>query len=350
MPDASVVFDAGVLAVPPLEGEASDAQRYIESLLDWARLLDEPWIAICMSENASGALFEDGLYPLREQLKELFSRHGIVEYTVNDVAIVIDRLLTHTPSFETYFRVQDVLPEDVSTKPDVLQLCAGDGLQSELARCLVLIAILRRHCGSDILENALIVRQAPGQSILVRALVHVLEHKRDDIEDEIPEPPEYFEGHVLACDSFRGLLNCIDESKVLRNATDDAGVEIAIRIALYKARLARLVEPDWDDVGGMRLGQSFGHVTRRCCSDTPLSVSSALLRATSDAIDGRNLRAVHALRTGQGGNNPQRQRKHDKAKAWRRDIDHEYHLHYWEIENGIEFASMVVHNDFTIPE
>ena len=266
------------------------------------------------------------------------------------VAIVIDRLLTHTPSFETYFRVQDVLADDVSTKPDVLHRCAGDGLQSELARCLVLIAILRRHCGSDILENALIVRQAPGQSVLVRALVHVLEHERDDIGDEIPEPPEYFEGHVLACDGFRGLLNCIDESKVLRNATDDAGVEIAIRIALYKARLARLVEPDWDDVGGMRFGQSFGQVTRRCCSDTPLSVSSALLRATSDAIDGLNLRDVHALRTGQGGNNPQRRRKHDKAKAWRRDIDDEYHLHYWEIENGIEFASTVVHDDFTIPE
>lgn len=350
MPDASVIFDAGVLAVPALAGPAGDAHRYIESLLDWAKLLEEPWVAICISEGAAAALFEDDLYPLREQLQLLFSRHGIVEYSVNDVATVIDRLLRLTPSFETYFRVQDVLTEDLSTKPDVLQLCAGNGLQSELARCLVLIAILRRHCGSDILENALIVRQAPGQSILVRALVHEFEHKRDDMEDEIPEPPEYFEGHVLACDSFRGLLNCIDESKVLYNATDDAGVEIAIRIALYKARLARLVEPDWDDVGGMRLGQSFGQVTRRCCSDTPLSVSSALLRATSDAIDGQNLRAVHALRTGPGGGDPQRQRKHDKAKAWRRDIDREYHLHYWQTEIGIEFASMAVHNNFTIPE
>ncbi len=78
--------------------------------------------------------------------------------------------------------------------------------------------------------------------------------------------------------------------------------------------------------------------------------AAGLLRATSEAIDGQNFRAVHPLRTGRGGNNPQRQRKHDKAKACRRDVDHEYHLHYWETENGIEFASMAVHNNFTIPE
>jgi len=351
MPSASVIFGAGVLAVPTLEGVASDAHRYVECLLDWAKLLDEPWVAICMSECASAALFTDCLYPLRGQLQRLFSRHGIVEYDVNTVAIVIDRLLMHTPSLETYFRVQDVLPEDVSTKPDVLQLCAGSGLQTELVRCLVLIAILRRHCGEDILQNALILRRAPGRDIMVRAMVHEFDHSRDDFGGVLPKPPEYFEGEVLACDDFRGLLACIDESAVLRNATDDEGVEIAIRIALYKFRLARFLEPDWDDVSGMRLGASFGDAIRRCCRDAGLSVSVGALRGASEAIDGQELRGVHSLLAGRGGNSAQRRRKRDGAKAWRRDVDRQYHLHYWETEDGtIEFATMVVHNDFTIPE
>lgn len=35
----------------------------------------------------------------------------------------------------------------------------------------------------------------------------------------------------------------------------------------------------------------------------------------------------------------------------RRDIDDEYHLHYWQCRNGaVEIASIVVHNDFSIPE
>ena len=60
MPNASVIFDAGVLAVPPAGGVGSDAHRYIESLLDWVKLLDEPWIAVCMSEGAPGALGVSG--------------------------------------------------------------------------------------------------------------------------------------------------------------------------------------------------------------------------------------------------------------------------------------------------
>ena len=351
MPNASVILDAGILVVPPPEGEADDAHRYVDSLLEWAKLLDEPWIAVCMSEGACQALSDDGLYPLREQLQRLFSRHGIVEYDVNTVAVVVERLLAHTPSFETYFRVRDVLPENVSTKPDVLQLCAGSGLQSELARCLVLLAILRRHCGEDILQNALIVRRAPGQNILVRAIVHDFDHLLNDFDAVLPKPPEYFEGEVLACDSFRSLLNCIDESKVLRNATDDTGVEIAIRIGLYKSRLARRLEPDWDDVGGMRLGREFGWAIRRSCQNAGLSVAVGAIRAACEAIDRQNLRAVHALRIGRGGNDPQRRRKHDNAKAWRRDVDDEYHMHYWETDDGtIEFAWMAVHNDFSIPE
>jgi hypothetical protein len=52
---------------------------------------------------------------------------------------------------------------------------------------------------------------------------------------------------------------------------------------------------------------------------------------------------------GKGGNEPQQKRGQDKA--WRRDIDYEYHLHYWECDDGsVEFASVVTHNDFSIPE
>ena len=91
MTAASVTIDAGVLAVPMQGGVDRDAHRYVETLLDWSRLLDEPWVAIYMSERASEALLEDGLFPLREQLRRLFAAYGIVEYDVNTVATVVDR-------------------------------------------------------------------------------------------------------------------------------------------------------------------------------------------------------------------------------------------------------------------
>src|SRR5512147_2389067 len=103
----SVTIDAGVLAVPPLTGGSKSAHDYVDTILDWGKLLDTPWIAIYMSERAAESLTNDNLLPLRTQLKDLFSANGIIEYDVNTVASVIDKLLSITPYFETYFKVSD---------------------------------------------------------------------------------------------------------------------------------------------------------------------------------------------------------------------------------------------------
>lgn len=350
MSAVTVNIDAGVLGVPGGSTAAEDCHRYVATLLDWAKLLDEPWVAILVSERASEALIEDGLYPLRNELHRLFCSHGIVEYDVNTVAQVVDRLLRMTPSFETYFRVRDVLVEDVSTAPDILQLCSGTSLQSDLVRCVVLIAILRQHCRRSVWDHPLILREAPSKTIRVRALVHELEHSRTDLAD-VPSPPEYFEGDVLTCEDFRGLLECVDESAVLQRATDDTALELACRIALFKLRMVEGEEPDWDETGSFHLGGHFGEEVRQCCRDASSAFAAKLLRSIVNAIEHESMRDVHALRTGAGGSNPQRRRKGDGAKAWRRDIDDEYHLHYWETDAGaVAFASVGVHNDFSIPE
>jgi hypothetical protein len=57
---------------------------------------------------------------------------------------------------------------------------------------------------------------------------------------------------------------------------------------------------------------------------------------------------THVLRQGPGGGDPPIEV--DGRAAWRRDIDHEYHLHYWVGRAGvIELAAVVPHNEFGIP-
>lgn len=345
----SVTIDAGVLAAPPEHGSADDVYHYVETLLDWSKLLDEPWVTIYMSERASEVLFDDGLFPLRNQLMRLFAASGIVEYDVNTVAEVIDRLLQLTPSFETYFSIQDVLAENLTLEPNILQLCSGTRLQSDLARCVVLIAILRRHCQEPVCEHSLILRRAPGRTVRVRALIKILEHQRTDL-GATPSPPEYFEGDVLVCDNFRGLIECLDEDTILRKATDDIGVEAAIRITFYKSRLAHGKAPEWDDVPNHRIGHAFQSLLQELHPTQQLA--SRLLQTIVETLEKTNLAATHWLRTGSGGDNPQRLRESDQAKAWRRDIDCEHHLHYWNCEDGtVEIASVSFpHNDFMIPE
>ena len=344
----SITIDAGVLAVPHSTCAIDDAFQYVDTLLDWSILLDEPWVAIYMSERAPEALFADSLYPLREQLKELFNTHGIVEYSVNDIAKIADRLLAITPSFETFFRVKDVLSEHLETYPDVIRLTTHGGLQSDLARCITLIAILRKHCSQPLGGHSLILRKAPKQLIQVRAQIHDLEHERDDLL-ALPCPPEFFEGDVLACDNFQGLIECLDESSILIGATDDFGVELSLRIALFKYALVEGEAPDWGSVFLPSIGTEFRETCQRCCTDQGDSLPHKILRASVETIRGQNLPAVHALRTGSGGDDPQRLRGSDKAQ--RRDIDREFHFHYWDCANGtVELASVVYHNDFSIPE
>jgi len=342
---ASVTIDAGVLALPEPE---DDAHRYIEVLLDWSKLLDEPWVAICMSERASEALWQDGLYPLRNELTRLFTANRIVEYDVNTVALVIDRLLQLTPWFETYFSIRDALTDErLTTEPDILRLCSGASLRSDLARCVVLIAILREHCREPIRDHSLVLRRAPGRTIRVRALIHGLEHQREDLRP-LPEPPDYFEGDVLVCDDFEGLVESLDEVAILHRSTDDIGIRTAIRIALYKSRIARGEASDWDDLPDYRIGRAFRSSVQRVDS----MVATRLLRAIVETLERTNMAAVHRLRTGPGGDNPQLVRRRDGAKAWRRDVDRDHHLHYWDCDNGIVEIAWVgfPHDDFRIPE
>jgi hypothetical protein len=96
------------------------------------------------------------------------------------------------------------------------------------------------------------------------------------------------------------------------------------------------------------IGSRFREFCQQVCADQGDSVPPKILRSIVETIKGQNLPAVHALRTGPGGNDPQRMRGSDKAQ--RRDIDREFHLHYWECADGtVELASVVYHNDFSIP-
>jgi hypothetical protein len=65
-------------------------------------------------------------------------------------------------------------------------------------------------------------------------------------------------------------------------------------------------------------------------------------------ILGEATRDVHEIREGKSGS--ARQKKQGAYEAWRRDIDYEYHLHYWKTANGPVFMSVVVHNDMSIPD
>ena len=346
----SVTIDAGILAAPASDSSADTVYTYIDMLLDWRQLLKEQWIAIYMSERASESLFYDGRYPLRDSLKPLFRTRGVMHADANTVATLVDYLLQITPSLEAFCRVEDVLAEELSAEPDVVRLSRSERVQSDFERCLTIIAILRQHCGDLLRDHFLVLRDAPELNVTVQARILTIEHERDDL-DEVPTYPEIFRGDVLVCDDFRRLIQCLDASEVLANSTDNIGLETAVRIALYKSRLNRGEIPDWNDIGDLRIGHHFFRTveeTRGASSALP----GKILRAIVETVDREDMAGTHEIRTGPHGNDPQLMRERDGAGAMRRDIDLDYHLHYWSCSNGIvELASVnYPHDNYWIPE
>ena len=351
MSSACVTIDTGVLTVPPFDGSSEDAHRYVETLLNCSKLLNEPWVDIYMSERASELLFCDELYPLRDQLTEFFKVKGITEYTVNDIVSILNNLLQLTPHFETFFKMKEISTEQVSTTPDILQLNPGPNLRSGLTRFVVLIAILREYCRNEIWEHCLIIRYAPTQTINVQALIHAMEHDRNDL-DVLPIYPEMFNGKVVVFNDFKGFIECLDESSILAMSTNQKGLETAIRIALYRSRLRRGNDHEWDDLRDFRIGHSFVDTVQDSCKNQGDSFPAKILRAIVETLEGENLPATHPLRMGSSGDSPQRRRSTDGASAMRRDIDNDCHLHYWSCGNGVvELASVnYPHDNFWIPE
>jgi len=345
----SVTIDAGVLAIPPEHGSIDELRHYVKTLLDCSELLNTPWVAIYMSERASEALWYDDLYPEWHKLNHLFTATGIEEYDATTVLPIVQRILQRTPSFENHFRIKEVVYGKMTTQPDVLTLCSGPHLKDDLARCLLLIAILRSHFPQSAVDHSLILRHASHMTIQIRALIHILEHNRDDLIT-LPSPPDYFNGDVQVCDDFRGLILSLNEVNILLNATDAGGVKIAIHVAFFKARVDQGDTLDWDDIPIFSIGNVFfeSFSSRRPTPD----LSRKLLRAIVETLEQSNLHQTHPLRNNEGGASPPRVRRTDQAKAWRRDIDRDHHLHYWITdENIVELASLSFpHNDFTIPE
>lgn len=344
-----VTIDTAVFAPPPIGSVAGDVYRFIETLLHWKDAMDDGAIDIYRSKFAQEVLMRCDLYPMRPQLKQLFAGAGIVEYDANTVGVWAEKLFSGSIEIEPILGISDVLLGDLTVDPDVFAAIAPDALREEAHRCAVILSVANRFGPEEILRaHAMAVRAAGVRNAInVRALIEDIEHSRQDL-DGLALAPEYFDGSVVACSGFNDFLLSLDAVTILRAATGSEDVGVAVRLGLYRALSTRGNPRDWSDLPSFRLGLHFfdSLVEHHVMSGSGLA--DRVMRCLLETVGHEKLADTHALRTGQGGGDPQRAR--GKDLAWRRDVDREYHLHYWECETGVvELARLVVHDDFSIP-
>ena len=346
----SVTIDTAVFAPPAIDSTAEEVHRFVTTLLEWKDAMDDDRVDVYTSRFAPGVLMNCDLYPIRPQLKDLLRRAEVVEYDANTIAVLAETLLGKSAKIEDALGITDVLVEDLTIDPDAFSNHAPPDLRQEAERCAVVISIASQYCSEPIIQGHAIAIRAHdfGSAIRVRGLVQDIDHQRGDLAG-LPMAPEYFEGGAFVCSSLHRLLTGLDETAVLRVATAESHVRAAISIALYKRRVVGGHRTAWQDLPKFMIGREFVGSLQQHHVSSGSGLAERLMRAVVEAIDHENLAATHALRKGAGPNDPQRMR--GKDAAWRRDVDYEYHLHYWECHAGyVELALLVVHNDFSIPQ
>jgi hypothetical protein len=343
-----LVIDAAFLACPrpsdlPAEVRHKIVGAYVSRLAELSRLRTTcPSTNFLRDQQLPMALHEIGCYPFRTSLTEALTICADeFDIQVEDVNRLAHFLLERSDLIEDLGDFRDVAVENCSITPK-LKNDQAPRLYAQLSRMLALIALGRENLGLGS-ENMLLATSlsSEGQEELAFRIGVSLAERHDG---SIVEPENPIDITLPIHSDANSYLRAINPSVLIQQASADAIIDSCIAFA---------VRDDADPIARAMLlskmiiiGQNFlGTASHLGFLHESIKIQR-LLRACADVLLRRNLTKSHHLRSGPGGDDPQRTR--GNFTAWRHDLDDEFHLHYWRNGEIIEFANVVVHNDFDI--
>jgi hypothetical protein len=328
----SIPLDPHLLAI-----DGADQQRALlltESILRWSALRDHPYLTLCITDRTLEALSDDGKLPVYTELIRALSAVGVDYADAYTVAQAVAFFVGNITLFESAIGISDILFGQPFTWADTCECPAIPKTCAERKRMLGLAA-LRQQLGWD---GQIRLAQ---QSVHRTAQVHI--HGTIELAELAAEPPPFpvnVDQLVTACSDVEAILATLNAVNVWQEINTADGMLFAIRVAAEQIRGNSAVSQ-------VQIGGNFIDSATSFHFDQDTGKASRLLSACAEVAVGCKLNQVHAIRTSKTGNAKQLRR--GTAKAWRKDIDHDFHLHYWQLESGlIRLASVAAHSDFSI--
>jgi hypothetical protein len=344
----SVVYlDAFTLACPPAEAGVDSLGTYIQNLLHWSELRRTEWIDIYTSRRTSEVLFDAGAYPPWHELRRTINCLGLQHIQAKDIVNIVNSFLQRTFIIEDDLSINDLLFDQYRLMPSVNYTDRPGPFIQHFEFLTVLLA-LHKFLYTE-LNNQLLVScpdlNHHGNTQVVANLYDVACSSPTSPMSALSTPCN-ISAQLVICICLRTLMSSVDPCNIWSNATCDEALRKAIEIFAYQQTVPHREYFNVLKNRIFKFGTNFVASARANGFFDDVSRIRMLLRACVETILEDNLHSVHALRIDSGGNSLQLTRGTDKA--WRRDIDRDYHLHYWETQNGFEIADVVHHNDFRI--
>jgi Txe/YoeB family toxin of Txe-Axe toxin-antitoxin module len=146
-------------------------------------------------------------------------------------------------------------------------------------------------------------------------------------------------------ENFKQFCRHIDPIVVWLNAKSNICYHVSLKIKLLQEDMDADIVYNVENQS-YSIEPSFYKSIESLHFDLQKEKAEMLLRALAEEVLEKNMRDTHKIRVSKGGNSDQL--KYNGFRAWRRDIDHEYHIHYWKKEQVIKFMDLVPHNKLSI--
>jgi len=332
----ATLLDSFVFACPA-EPTDDDVVSLIRSLLEWRDLERTELTRMFVSAQAADCLARaGGGFPPWQLIRSAIVRLEL-EFAPHDVFSLIQALMDRLPKIEEEVGVNEVLLEGATCTP-AIHARRNEVFKAEFERLLALVCLFtERHNLAGEHVPVVLTRELNVCPTRVNFAASL-----EDTDPRLGRLPRQLANPVLVFDHSAEYIDNVDPVEVWSAAASQATLAAAIR--LYTQRVAQQSGVEYSQE--WNIGASFVQtivslrLQRR-------ALGRSVLRACAETILNQNLAATHALRVSAAANSAQLRRRQDSA--WRRDIDHEFHLHYWTTSEGPELAAVVQHNDFSIP-
>ncbi|WRH67899.1 MAG: hypothetical protein RSE13_06225 [Planktothrix sp. GU0601_MAG3] len=357
-------IDPFLLAYPRFNENTNNSSEefdsYLNTLIAWGDFIDSNRETenIYVSLYTAEILAKVNGYPEWTELEQVITHLNFNHIQPQDILNVINNIL-NLSSIEDKINIKEILYDykQVQCDPFDYLLEREDDFQETYYRIAILEHLLETLVYGRVVDKLLATRHNTNNSKIIKLKAEILDYELID-ESKISTLNKSYlvETELISCVDPEHLSTFFYPSiseEILdrwKKSTSEKGYCDAIETYVMKIYVddlkSKLKQPlSW------LLGSKFLETVKKLGFTNEDTRIKMLLRSCAETILEENLKDTHWLRTGKGAKNPQRERKKDEAKAWRRDIDYEYHLHYWKkTNNEIEFASIVIHNDMKIPE
>ena len=340
-----LLVDPFVLALPLAE-TADAIDDYTARLLALDDLHRRNLCDFFLTTRAGEVLLQTHSYPLWDALG------GVAAGYRRDIVRIVYAFLDRLAPLEEAAGVDDLLVDECDSDPRHHLADRASEFVDVYHRILALAYLVNDRidapCNTDVVftrgigaETAQPIR---GRGRLLEVQWTAANDRRADAQ-----LPRDFSFETRAMESMCALsLACDPVDAWTRGLFRDAVDLAVVQRCPEWAKRARTQWPQHDRP--WVLGADLAASARRTHVDRDPMLLRALLEACASTVLGTASAQTHRLRIAEGGAAPPRVRARDGAVGWRRDVTYDLHLHYWQTAEGPELASLVQHNDFTIPE